>query len=835
MVGPGFKECPYCYEEIREKARLCRFCHAVLVNEKLEVVFVDSPNEGDIESVVPDEFLVPTLEYAFNSRGVALSEQNWNRIRRILDSPPEGYRMATVLFVDLCGYTGISSLISAEEMKTYLDAFYDHCVHSISLHNGFVVKFIGDGVIAVFGAPVAYDRDVESAMRAALDIRKQVSSLPSVKGHRLSVTIGIHTGEILSSVVTSRDKGPSFDIFGSAVNLACRLESVAKDGEILVSQDTFDMCSNLFNFRRHRSVKLKGIAKPVKCHEVIDVKQTGIIRRDFDIPLVGRNREIDEVRKFLERDGQAGSILAISGQPGVGKSRLVAEAVHACANRVEILECSPEVSRVPYHVFRRLVEKWLRLRPGLSSTQAIGEFRLRYRHFSDEDILYLQALLGEPAAFSSLGQVSPNVFKDSLRNILRRFLATFSENEEIVLCVDDLQWADSASLDLLSDLFESSPIRCARLIVVYRLGFKPSWRQPESLKELVVADLPIEARQSLLTYFLANRELVPEVKSAILNRSNGNPLYIEQIAKTFLHEYDQIPEEERDSKVSSLVSILPGSLKEIIQSRIDLLENQTRQVLQCSAVLGMNFTFDLIRIYEFIRDNLLDELYTLEGLEFLSSHRNIDEVRFAFRHPLTQEVAYQSLLQKRRHELHLIIAKRLESSFSEQIYDFYNIIAFHYGRTDDHEKAVYYYQKAAERSRSFCAYRDALELYEDALDRLQGLTPTEERQVQVARLLTDRARLQRLIGELPDSFQSLEACLKIVENTKNDVVGGHYLYELGLNYQHTGQYGKARDCLYEALEIGCKSEKWVRVKQLGHPRSRRSDWSEEGIEGRGWR
>ncbi|HNT34998.1 MAG TPA: adenylate/guanylate cyclase domain-containing protein, partial [bacterium] len=241
MVESGFKECPYCFEVIREKAKVCRFCHAVLTEEPIEPVFV-TPSKAALEH----ERALEDLPSSQLTREEILNKEQENGIRQILKNAPDEYRMATVLFADLCGYTRVSSEVSAEEMKGYLDAFYDQSIHAVSVYNGFVVKFVGDGILAVFGAPVAYDRDAESAVRAALEIRDQVSAMPSINGKHLRVKVGIHTGEILSTVVTARGRQATFDIFGDAVNIACRLQSVAKDGQILVSGQTFDLVRHAF-------------------------------------------------------------------------------------------------------------------------------------------------------------------------------------------------------------------------------------------------------------------------------------------------------------------------------------------------------------------------------------------------------------------------------------------------------------------------------------------------------------------------------------------------------------------------------------------------------------
>jgi len=818
MVQSGFKECPFCYEEIKEKAKVCRFCHAVLANESIRFAFAGMPPE---HAQTPDEYdtLATLVEKEFEAKGIQLPKANGDRIKRIVAKTRNDYRVATVLTVDLCGHRELSPQLPVNELKQCLETFYGICVHAISLHNGFLVKLIGDSILAVFGAPVTYERDVESAIQSSIEIRDEVNLLPSRQGVQFSIKAGLHTGEILSSILRTHEKDISFDVFGNAVDTACGLQARAGEGEILASEDTHALVKDRFRFQPRDSSQTGHSEELQHAYAVLGTKQEPVLARTFEVPLLGRDEEMERICSFLSAPADQARIIAITGEPGTGKSRLLHEAkLEAPQGKCYWLEGRPERVQTPYFLFGEFLRHFLGLRSMDSKDvwNQVSSLPARFPQFSSDDLSYLRYLLGDGSAIEHFRQSAASTVRDNLKSIFQRLLSVASGEEGLLVCIDDLQWVDDASLRLLRELFEESPVHNDKWIVSYRSGFQAGWAPTPHIQEILLGELSEEARETLLSYLLNHRHLLPEMNKVVAESANGNPLYIEQVVRAFLEKTEGVGQtEDREQESPMVIHCLPGSLRELIQSRIDSLQEQTRLALQCAAVLGQRFALELFIFFDEIRDNLLKELYTLQGLEFLQTHRTQQEVEFLFTHPLVQEVTYQSLRKKRRAELHLLIARRLEEAYQGREHELYDVLAYHYGRTQNTEKAVYYLQKAGDRARLLYANRNALELYEEALSKLDELSPTPERQKQIARLLIERGRIHRLLGELENAVESFEACEKIVSQLGDVSLRGHCLYELGLTAQHLGHFEEAKETLKRSLDIwqGLKDETQIRVAQ----------------------
>ncbi|HUT24559.1 MAG TPA: adenylate/guanylate cyclase domain-containing protein, partial [Sumerlaeia bacterium] len=414
MVRDGYKECPVCFEEIKAKARVCRFCGAVLTDEPLpqllpieqaramEKAQATEEETARAETRKREEAPPPVLTELTKEEEAAL--ENFRRVIReqyekledslavkhrlrleeFLQRAEEEYRTASVLFVDVTGYTALSEKIRPEYLKRILDSFYEICTQIVGAYNGFVVKFEGDACLAVFGAPVAYDRDTESAVRAALEIREMARTFPVIQGTRISVSAAVATGEILSSI-TRRPGRVDFDVFGPAVNLAARIEAAAESDAVVVCSETYELVKGVFEFRPIPPREFKNIAEPVATYEALGIKTEGLARRDFSMPLVGRERELARLSRSWESflaslagDADRGEAAREKGRepssrpgaggphghvfvggPGLGKTRLAMEFLSRLSIEIRLLsaECNPHDRNNPYALWRQAISR----------------------------------------------------------------------------------------------------------------------------------------------------------------------------------------------------------------------------------------------------------------------------------------------------------------------------------------------------------------------------------------------------------------------------------------------------------------------------------------------
>ena len=879
MARAGFKECPVCAEEIRENAKMCRFCGAALTDEalpriislppppssrppfpqkkgrKAPVVSTGSAEQEDAGSAEQEDAGSGGRENAGSAEHENAVSADASELRRILDAhferlDPDStkrqrqkledflrksgdeYRFASVLFVDMTGYTAISESLSTEEVKELLDAFYEVCSLAVEFHNGFVVNFEGDACLAVFGAPVAYDRDAESGVRAALQIREQVRLFSLVQGTPVRVRQGIATGEILSSTTWKSGQG-RFDVLGPSVNLAARIQSAASPDTILICPATHELVAGVFRFRRKRSRKFKNIGEPLTTYEVLEEKPENVWRRDFSIPFVGREKELEKISEAWEAflsagargrgktpgaDGRGlaasgrglaagGRGLALVGPPGIGKSRLIHEFLRRQGDSVRVLhsDAAPHEARIPYGVWRGALSALWKGKPDESPEKAQARFErfLEERKLEAKAMIGLRTLLGFLGAWSGIRALDPSVLRRHILSDLFTLLDRVAAKKPVVLALDDLQWADTSSLELLAALVGSPGLERVFFFLSHRTAF--DFTQPElaSLPKIKLHELGERDRNDLFRRLASVEDLAPEVIATLSRQASGNPLYMVEVVRDLLAKLSELdtPLEGREL-ARKIEETIPTSLKGILQSRIDLLDQRQKLVLQCGAVLGQRFALHLIELFEIIRDGLLSKLYSLKGLEFLEDIRTPQDLEFIFKHHLIREASYQSLLKKQRQGFHRLIGERMEEVFHSRLEELYPVLAWHFDQGDDRERAIHYLHLAGDRATAQAATTDALEFYEGALKRLMQGDSSEADRARASAILKSKGRLHRIAGQNALAFESFEMGRRLLERAADGDAMANLAVETGLTYIQTSEYAKARHELEVGFENG---------------------------------
>ncbi len=855
MVQPGYKECPVCFEEIKEKALVCRFCGAVLTEQELPVrilsreekegvdraLAVETPpaetlseteqsvvevmrrrrsfiNMGDVESVIAARYKGIDPAFAVKHR---------QRLEEFLSRSEDEYRTASVLFIDITGYTALSEKMSPEAVKDVLDTFYEICTQVISRYNGFVVKYAGDATLAVFGAPVAYDRDVESAVYAALEIREMVRLFPRIEGTRIQVSAGIATGRILSSITRKGGGQIDFDIFGPSVNLSARIEAAAEADTLLICPDTYEQISRVFDARKKRARKFKNIAEPVVTYEVEGPKEAQEVeRRDYSMPFMGRRHELErltECWRHFEEEARTGNFThahgcVVVGMPGIGKTRLLTQFRETVIPDVQVLasEGSPHNAKLSYGEWRTaLSSRWGggpndetdKQDAGLNQwIESLGESGYELAEKSD-GLLSIRAIFGIPAALQKLKDLSKGIVRRQICADIAAILETLARNRPLVILLDDLQWADESSLEILDSLLTAPPIRNVFFLLAHRNGFVLPGENCRRLQRIVLRELDADSGRDLLKHLADTRDLVPEVSQGLLKYSSGNPLFLVELVHSIAHRIAQMEEKPEGEALTEMIRTwVPPSLKGMLESRIDLLDRRRKLVLQCAAVLGQRFAFQLIELFDIVRDGLLARLYSLKGLEFLDDLKTPRELEFLFHHHMIREIAYQSLLERQRSDLHDLIAARIEVTFKNRLEDLYPVLAFHYEQANNREQAIRYLQLAGDRAVEQAALPEAIHFYESALERLEkgaagDNRPSEEEQKKMGQILWTKGRLHRLLGQYEDALGVFRkgSALPFVE--KDRLMRARFRLEFGMTHMQTGAYAEARKAAQEAQPV----------------------------------
>jgi class 3 adenylate cyclase/tetratricopeptide (TPR) repeat protein len=612
----------------------------------------------------------------------------------------EERRLVTVLFADLVGFTGRSEAADPESMREIQRAYFAAVAAEVERYGGGVEKYIGDAVMALFGVPHAHDDDAERALHASLRLRDAVRGL----GYELEVRIGVNTGEVVGGLGSGPSAG-DYTVTGDAVNVAARLQQAASPGEIFVGPITARLAGEAFELEPMPGpLELKGKTEAVEALRLVRERPQRLRLRGGQLPLVGRARELASVHAALaEAEAGRGLLVAIVGEAGIGKSRLALEVRrHAEEQGFATVWATARsyADAFPFHLLSQVVEELLAPREGLGTVEALVARGVT----ADTESLELWAgllneILGDLSDDEELRGLTPSARHHALVRATTNLLTAHAVRQPLLLVLDDLQWTDAASLAILDELVDPVPGLPVLVVALYRPGWTHAWAAKTFYQQVNLAALRPEETRALAQEVLS--DLAPgEPSDEVLDRSGGNPFFLEELLKTEVTAgHDAIPRRR-----------LPETVHEVVLARIDALPAEARLVLQLASVAGIEFTEPMLTALE--PDQQLDEaLRTLQRQDLVVVRSREPERWFAFRHQLIHEVAYRSLLLARRRELHRRIASWLEAQDGDESLP---AIASHYRDSNDVEKAGTYLSKAANRAASLNAAHEALRFYVEA-------------------------------------------------------------------------------------------------------------------------
>lgn len=810
MTAPGYKACPVCAETIREAAKACRFCGAVLTGTPqsgvAEVVLPTVKASPVEKSASPLETARLAIKEDYSSHGVDLTEPCWRRIERVLASRKDQYCEATVLYVDVSSLTGLFDKASADELQAHLKQLYGLCAHHIALYNGFIARFVGDAMIAVFGAPEAYDGDVESAVRAALEIREAVNLLPPFHGQTFTIRGGIDPGLVMFTVLQTPDR-VKIDVIGEPVDVAQRLHSQARPGEILISGATHKAVKPLVEAEPLGTLTMINVAEPVEAYRMLRFSEGAVVRREFATRFVGRQREIGLLRELIEStlDGRGPKLVALEGDPGIGKTRLIWEVLRPFLPRVQLLhaDCEPHAARTPFSAILAMLRGLFEL----NADPTTEEIRTRIdEYFEDnplvdeEQIACFHYLFMLRPGIEKYSQMPAAALRQTILATLIAFLRGLLARGPVVMFIDNLRWVDPSSVDLLSATMEAEGLNELILVVAGRPDHGLGGRLEERVEKIELGPLSKDERLELLKWIVDDKTLGTEVRDAILRNAAGDPKYMEEAAGSILEIWEKAEPDKGEARVQDVV---PDSMQGIIQARINALEHRTGLVFQCGAVLGLEFTFRLLELFDTVREGLLSRLYILRGLHFLQDRPDARGLEFMFHHGRSREMPDSELVEKQKRRLHSRIARQLEEKFSETeaLDSNCSVLAYHYLHSDNPERALHWLLQSARHAEKVFANDEALDLYEQAMVILQDMSKSEDHRRQMADILRARGRLLRFSGRMEESDESIQSLEAVADDLKDDQLRADALAEKGMNlYQH-GRYAESDKLLERAAEL----------------------------------
>ena len=649
-------------------------------------------------------------------------------------------RHLTVMFCDLVGSTALSEKLDPEELRALLHDYRTRCGEVISHYEGFVARYVGDGILTYFGWPTAHEDDAERSIRAALDIVQTINQASTTE--KLSVRIGIATGPVVVGEQAGVGDQSKLAI-GSTPNLAARLQGLALADQIVIASSTRRLIGNAFELADLGERELKGISEPVHAWRVLEVS---VAASRFEAshgeqltPLVGREQEIGLLldRWQLARESE-GQVVLLAGEPGIGKSRIVSalrERLEAQGAKALRFQCSP------YYVnsalwpsidnFERAL-KFARDEPPDSKLDKLEALIASQYGRPRSDVRFIASMLSIPCE-DRYGAITmtPQKFKDETLRSVVDLTETVARRHPRFMLYEDLHWADPTSLEVLDLLINRVRTIPLLIVLTHRPEFQSRWSQHGHVTSLNLSKLTRTQSVAIVSKLAGGKALPGDLLDQILAKTDGVPLYVEELTKTVLESGELQEMGERYDYAGTTHTItIPATLRDSLMERLDR-SPAAKGIAQIGAAIGREFSYELIAAVASHTKTELDSALTQLTESGLAFRRGTPpDAVYSFKHALVQDAAYDSLLKTKRQELHAQIAEAIAQHFPKQVTAEPEVLARHYSQAADFTKATHYWRQAGEGAIAHFAMSEASSHFEAALDTLRHLPETIDREQQ---------------------------------------------------------------------------------------------------------
>jgi predicted ATPase/class 3 adenylate cyclase len=772
-------------------------------------------------------------------------------------------RNVTILFADLSGFTNLSTHTDSEDLYNFIQEFVTILANNVYKYEGMVDKFTGDGIMALFGAPIMHENNAELAIRAALDMQDDVAELSrqlkDKLGTELHLHIGLHCGTVIVGGIGS-DLLMNYTAIGDTVNLAQRLDSVAASGDILVSESVYTKTKALFNFDAVPDLILKGYTEPITGYRVRTARSRPGSTRGIEglrAPMIGRDSELNRLKQITGALAayRQGQMVMIVGEAGLGKSRLVSEVKGLSQNLpVSILEGFSLTYRrsVSYWIFLDIIRHLLGVTietPIPQISQALSNKVKELMGNRIKDVLpYLEHMLSLPPTdavaarrieYLDAGQLRQQIFL-----AVRDLLVAESHRQPLILILEDLHWADEASLGLINFLVASSLHAPLLLVSVTRPFKEGSLQQIANLAQQLLSDrfhlielqnLSTEQSIRLLERLLAVPNLPETLRDQIVQRAAGIPLYIEEILRMLI-DAKVVQRENAQWHFTENVDLttlgVPETLQGLILTRFDRLAPAERRVLQVASVIGRQFSVPVLKQALNMESESIDTaLDTLVSREFLLPPESGAVSEHAFKHVLVSDAIYGTLLKRERSELHGQVGSVIEAVYADRLDEQVDLLARHFSWSPQKDKALLYLGLAAQKAARSHINDQARQYYEEAIGLLPEVNHDAYQALQLHAGLGD---VLVLVGEYPDARTHFQRSIEELacEDPASCISERSIIVrKIGETYERQGDYDQALICLAQAQEILAASttlpaEKALVLNDIGWIHFRRGDFDD---------
>lgn len=860
--------CPHCHRTTVPRANFCTHCGTAL-RPFCRPCRIELPGDSQFcyrcgDSVechqleqttqVSPPSPVQNFEKKSSANETQLMPQQLRQKIQGVENSIEGERkLVSIVFADISGFTAMSEKMDAEKVTDIMNQCFQRLGSKVYEFEGYIDKFMGDCIMALFGAPIAHENDPELAVKCALKMMEALSEFNQETGFDLKISIGINAGIVIAGGVGT-DQKFEYTVMGDAVNLAQRLESAAKPGQILVSRNIYSACEKNFEFIKLEPIRVKGKENLIEVYSA-ERESSGFVARTQNSissdKLVGREKELKIASQIISQlNDSRGQILFVSGEAGVGKSRFkheIRKIVKTNSFQWHEGKCQHLNQHTAYFSISHLIQSILDISGDSDLVEQKKAFKkIDQYELDDISVCLLADLLGIPIDDDQTIQLDAGKKKKAMFLAIKKLILKVSLNGPVVFYLEDLHWMDPISLELVNQLMDAISTHPILIYGSFRRDFAHQWHDKSQLTQINLQALTEEQSLDLVSHMLNMSEVPESLSKLISEKSDGNPLYIEEIIKSLV-DTDQLKKSGSSWKVNGeLEGIeIPTTLQGLIAARIDRLHGSTKKVLQYASVIGRQFS-DLI-----LADASQLEAELSEALSFLRKKElifelssEIDEIIYIFKHALTQEVAYESILRRKRKEFHEKVAQSLEALFlkdpdkraDEQL----ESLAHHYLNAENSQKAIHYLHLSAKRMASNFSNEDALKSYSKAIDLIHKSLETTDDEIE-ADILYSMGDICTLVGDYEQSETHFQALQVIAERTKNNLLLAKAYRRIGDIYRLRGNPDTALELLQKSLSYSdsiSDFEGKIRtlkalgaVSKLAHEPEKALEFYEEGLSG----
>ncbi len=680
-------------------------------------------------------------------------------------------RQLTVMFCDLAGSTRLAALLDPEELQQLNRAYRQACTELIQHYEGYVARFMGDGVLAYFGYPRAHEDDAVRAVRAALEIALKVPALALGENvsEPLAVRIGIATGPVVVGELVGEGAAQEHDVVGETPNLAARLQALAQPNSVVIGAKTRRLIGAAFDLEHLGTHALKGFDEPIPAWRVV---HTASVESRFEArssggltPFIGREHEINLVNDCWQRAARGdGQVVLLCGEPGIGKSRITLTTrdhiVGADAMRVRY-QCSPyHKSSALFPVIEHL-QRAAGFIEGDSATTRLDKLErllTAQNPIDAETVALVAALLTIPCGdrYPPV-DLDPDVLRERTLDVLMNSLQALTRQQPLLILMEDVHWADPTTLVLLNSMVERVRDWPALMLITFRPEFDPPWTGEAHVSLLSLNRLDRAQCESMISALTGGKTMPQEIVDQIALKTDGVPLFVEELTRTIL-ESDLLVEEQNHYALSGPMRPLaiPDTLQDSLMARLDQLED-AKSLAQIGAAIGREFPQALLTaVSGSAADAISPALDSLVGSGLVFRRGSGTRASYVFKHALVQDAAYNSMLKSRRHALHGRIAEALLQHFPDVARGQPELLAQHYTAAERDDKALPYWRSAGQHAMERSAHEESISHFRQGLACLARIETNQSVAAQTVELKTSIAECLRVIDLIEEAFATLQ-------------------------------------------------------------------------------